>query len=693
MSDNESNPLLFGTGLPHFEGILVEHIDPAVDQVIREANETIAQLEVLAETPGWDNFAGVLESVDEAIDRVWSPITHLNAVMDSPELRREYEKNLARITVFYSALGQNEALFRHYELLAAEGKGGPLNAVRMKIIENALRDFRLAGVALPGKAKERARKIQQQLSELQNRFDQNLLDATQAWHLDISDEAELSGLPLSGIEMARSMAKDAGIEGWRFGLQIPSYLPFITHSDSADLRETMYRAYSTRASAAEVDATSGGKFDNGPLITEILALKHEFAQLLGFRHHGDVSLETKMAHSPGQVLEFLIDLAGHARPIALQELEALSTFAKDEYGAERIDAWDIPYYSENLRQARYGFSDEEVRPFFPAERALGGLFKIATRIFGIRIEVAQGVESWHPDVRAFRVLDQESGEMLGMFLADLFVRPNKRGGAWMDTCIHKRRLETGIQTPAAYLVCNFTPPIDEKPALLTHGEVETLFHEFGHTLHHLLTEIEEMGVSGINGVAWDAVELPSQFMENWCWQRESLDIIGGHYETGARLPDELLAKMRAARNFQSGLQTLRQIEFALFDMMVHTSNRPPTESGAQAILDEIRSRIAVITPPAYNRFQNSFSHIFAGGYAAGYYSYKWAEVLSADAYSRFEEEGIFNPDTGLAFRNQVLARGGSEDAGKLFRDFRGRDPQIDALLRHNGLDTPQPAAL
>ena len=693
MSHSNTNPLLDKTGLPHFERIRTEHIRPALEQVLHEANQAVTRLEALADAPDWDNFAGVLESLDEAIDRVWSPVNHLNSVMDSEQLRREYEQNLEKMTNFYSALGQREGLYKHYNSLLEDDGPDKLNTARRKIVDNAIRDFKLAGVDLPETGKKRARKIQQQLSALQNRFSQNLLDATQAWHLDISDESELSGLPQSSIDMARSTANEAGVSSWRFSLQIPSYMPFISHSALPGLRKTMYHAYATRASAEGIDATAGGKFDNGPLITKILALRHEYANLLDLRHHADVSLSTKMAHSPGQVLEFLYDLADHARPVAVQELDALGSFAHEEFGARDMQAWDIPYYSEKLRQARYGFSDEEVRPYFPAERALDGLFEIAARIFSIRIELAEGIETWHQDVRAFRVMEDKSGEALGMFLADLYVRPNKHGGAWMDTCIHRRRLKSGIQTPVAYLVCNFTPPIDDKPALLTHDEVQTLFHEFGHTLHHLLTEVEEMGVAGCNGVPWDAVELPSQFMENWCWQREALDIIGGHYDSGKPLPDALLEKMRAAKNFQSGLQTLRQIEFSLFDMMIHTAKKPPGEPRVQAILDEIRARIAVITPPAYNRFQNSFSHIFSGGYAAGYYSYKWAEVLSADAFSRYEEEGIFNRDTGLAFRQHILARGGAEDTGKLFKDFRGREPQIDALLRHNGLDTGQTAAL
>jgi oligopeptidase A len=604
----------------------------------------------------------------------------------------EYEQSLAKITNFYSALGQNEGLYRHYKTLADGSEADTLSIARRKIIENAVRDFKLAGVALPDKEKARFRDLQTQLSELQNQFSKNVLDATQAWFLDISDENELTGLPQSSIDMARSTASDAGLDGWRFGLQTPSYLPFVTHADSAVLRETMYRAYSTRASSDEIDTTSGGKFDNGPLITRILELRHELAQLLGYRYYADVSLATKMAESPGQVDKFLDELASHARPRATRELEELERFTNDEFGVQQVQAWDLPYYSEKLRQARYGFNDEEVKPYFPAERVLDGMFTIIGKLFRIHVEVAEDIATWHPDVRVYRVIEDKDGTLLGMFYADLYVRPNKRGGAWMDTCIHRRRLEAGLQTPVAYLVCNFTPPIDDKPALLTHDEVETLFHEFGHTLHHLLTEVGEMGVAGINGVSWDAVELPSQFMENWCWQRESLDIIGRHYKTGDPLPDALLQKMRAARNFQSGLQTLRQVEFALFDMALHTREKPPAETGARAILDEIRSRVAVIIPPEYNRFQNSFSHIFAGGYAAGYYSYKWAEVLSSDAFSRFEEEGIFNPETGMEFRKSILARGGLENPDKLFRDFRGRDPQIDALLRHNGLSEGQPTA-
>jgi len=654
---------------------------PALKQVIEESHTTINNLCEISE-PDWDNFATLLEDVDERISRVWSPVAHLNGVKDSAELRAAYQEGIALLTQYHSEVGQNQALYAQYKRVKASTNFKSLTHAQQKVIDNNLLDFRLSGAELNDSDQARLREINLQLADLSNRFERNLLDATQTWTLLITDDTELAGMPQSALEMAAQLAQESAKTGWLLTLQIPSYLAVMQHAESATLRETIYRAYVQRASELSDD----GAFDNAPLIDSILQSRLEKARLLGFDTYADYSLVKKMAKSSDDVMHFLNDLVQYAKPIAKQELAELSAFAKSHYEIAELNAWDVSYYSERLREQRYSFNDEQVRPYFPAPKVFDGLFAIAQRLFGISFSANHEMENWHPDVRSYNVIQSGNQQTIGQLYTDIYVRKNKRGGAWMDTCIDRRRKAGLVQTPVAFLTCNFTPPIGDDPALLTHNEVETLFHEFGHTLHHLLTEVDEMSVAGINGVAWDAVELPSQFLENWCWQEESLNLIAGHYQSGDSIPTDLLVKMRAAKNFQTGMQTLRQVEFAYFDMALHSRYLPGDPSdNVQAILNQIRDEVAVLIPPDYNRFQNSFGHIFSGGYAAGYYSYKWAEVLSADAFERFIEEGLFNANTGQAFKHAILQRGGVDDINQLFAEFRGRAPKIEPLLRQTGI--------
>ncbi len=681
MSDAPDNPLLDLEGLPRFAAIRPEHVAPALDYVLTRNRDRIAQLEAMTEAPDWDNFVAVLEALDERLARMWSPVSHLNAVMDSPALRTAYEDALPLLTDYHTDLSQSEALFERLETIRDGDGFGALDRAQRRIITNALRDYRLAGVDLPGADKARFKAIQQELAGLSNRFERNVLDATESWSLHVEDETRLAGMPDSALALARQAAREQDRQGWRFTLHIPSYLPFMMYCEDRELRRQMYEAFVTRASERGPDA---GRYDNSEAIERILALRQEAAALLGFEDYASVSLETKMAESPGQVESFLLDLAGRVRDAAEDERRELEAFARDECGLPELAAWDQAFVSERLRRSRFAFSDEEVRPYFPAGKVIQGLFDVVKRLYGIDARRIDDVETWHPDVAFYELVDA-GGEVRGRFFLDPYVRNGKRGGAWMDDCIPRKRAGGDVQTPVAYLVCNFSPPVDDGPALLTHDEVLTLFHEFGHGLHHMLSRVDYVSVSGINGVAWDAVELPSQFMENWCWEPEALGLISGHHETGEPLPQALLDKMHAARNFQSAMQMLRQVEFSLFDLRLHRGYRGQGIGYVRNVLDEVRKEVAVVTPPEYNRFPHGFSHIFAGGYAAGYYSYKWAEVLSADAFSRFEEEGIFNRETGRAFLENILEVGGVEDAADMFRSFRGREPRVDALLRHNGL--------
>ncbi len=679
----DPNPLLERDGLPSFSKIQPDHILPALTHMLADNRAAIAQLLASGTAYTWENFVQVLEDLDDRLNQLWSPISHLHHVVDSEAMRAPYEACLALLSAYRSELGHNQALYAGYRALADSPLYAQLDDTQRKIIANELRDFHLAGVDLPPAQQARFTEIQQELSRLASKFGQNLLDATRAWQKHFTDEQRLAGLPDSAKALARQQAEQAGLEGWLLTLDLPSYLPAMNYLDDRALRCELYQAFTTRASEQGTEAS----WDNGPVITEILALRHELAQLLGFSQYADYSLATKMAESSPQVLDFLQDLARRARPFGERDLAELRDFAQTQHGISTLHLWDVPYYSEKLRLHRYDLSQQDLRVYFPLPRVLDGLFQVVKRLYGLRIEAQDGVDTWHPSVQFYAIYDA-AGELRGHFYLDPYARPGKRGGAWMGNCRTRKRRGAQLQNPVAYLVCNFSPPVGDTPALLTHAEVTTLFHEFGHGLHHLLTRIDHPSVSGVGGVAWDAVELPSQIMENWCWEREALDLLARHYQTNEALPAALYEKMRAARNFQAGLFALRQLEFALFDLRLHSEYAPGADSAwVQTLLDEVRQTVAVLIPPAFNRFQHSFSHIFSGGYAAGYYSYKWAEVLSADAFAAFEEEGIFNPDTGRRFLEAVLELGGSREPLALFKAFRGREPQIDALLRHTGMQS------
>ncbi len=680
VASEADNPLLDLRGLPRFTEILPEHVEPALDVMLARNREERERLLTSGVPFSWNSFAQPMEDMEERLSRLWSPVSHLNAVMNSELLREAYNRCLPKLSDYQTELGQDERVYRAYKAIAADAMFAQLTAAQKKIIEHTLRDFRLSGAELGAADKNRFREIQQELSSLTSRFEENVLDATNGWELLITDAADLEGLPESARAAALQSAVHDGKSGWKFSLHGPSYMAFMTYSDRRALRRRMYEAYVTRASDKGPQA---GRWDNGEVIDRLLALRAEEARLLGYPDYASLSLVTKMAKSVNEVLAFLGGLAERSRPAAQRELAELRSFALSEFGATDLEAWDIPYYSEKLRQRRYDFCDEDLRPYFPVPQVIAGMFAVVNRLYGLEIHQSDNPEVWHPDVRFYEIRDMHD-EVRGRFYMDLYPRPGKRGGAWMDDCISRKRTATGVQVPVAYLVCNFTAPVGDDPALLTHDEVTTLFHEFGHGLHHMLTRVDYVGVSGINGVPWDAVELPSQFMENWCWERQALDSLARHYQTGAPLPQVLYDRMIAARNFQSGMQMVRQLEFAMFDMRLH-SGFGPEKKTVQELLDEVRKEVAVVFPPAFSRFQNSFSHIFAGGYAAGYYSYKWAEVLSADAFSKFEENGIFDRQTGEDFLHSILEQGGVYEPTELFIRFRGRAPQIDALLRHSGL--------
>lgn len=676
-----NNPLLADTVLPPFSTILPEHVEPALNTVLQQAKQTVADLLASMDTPSWQSLVIPMEEVDARINQVWSPVSHLNSVMNSDELRAAYNACLPKLSEFSTELGQNEALYQAYKSLADGEQYQSLDHAQKKVIDNAVRDFRLSGVELSQTDRDEFKAISQSLTELTAKFEENVLDATQAWQKLITDESLLSGLPESAKAMAAQMAERAEKTGWLFTLDFPSYLPIMTYADNRELREEVYTAFATRASDQGPNAD---KWDNTQVIADILSLRHQLANLIGFDNHAERSLATKMAQSPQQVLDFLNDLAIKSKPIAVNEVAELRAFAKETAGMNALSAWDMSYFSEKLRQQRYAISQEEVKQYFPESKVVPGLFAVVNRLYGLIITERHDAEVWHSDVRFFDISDA-NGALRGQFYLDLYARNHKRGGAWMGECLVHRQTTVGLQTPVAYLTCNFSEPLGDKPALFSHDEVTTLFHEFGHGLHHMLTKIHYADVSGINGVPWDAVELPSQFMENWCWEREALDLISGHYETNEPLPNALFDKMIAARNFQSAMMMLRQLEFSLFDFRLHLEYDPTQTDQTNKVLEQVREQVAVIRPPAFNRFAQSFSHIFAGGYAAGYYSYKWAEVLSADAFSKFEENGIFDRATGLAFLQAILEQGGSREPMDLFVEFRGRKPEIDALLRHSGI--------
>ncbi|WP_044530869.1 M3 family metallopeptidase [Herbaspirillum sp. B65] len=686
-TDIAANPLLDFSGYAQFDAIKPEHVTPALDKLLADASRLVTELEAPMAEVTWDNFVEPLESATEKLGRAWSVVGHLNAVMDTPALRATYNENQPRLVEFWTALGQNLALFEKYKALQASPAFASLSAARRKVVDNAVRDFRLSGAELPEDKKERFAEIQEKQAMLTTRFSENVLDATNDFGLFVEDEAELSGLPADVKQAARAAAEKDGKPGYKFTLHFPSYFPVLQYADNRALREQIYRANATKAS--ELGAKP--EWDNSANIDQILQLRKEEAQLLGYTNFAEVSLVAKMAKSPSEVIAFLEDLGQRARPFGQKDYEELKSFAREKLGLDELKAWDSTYASEKLREQRYAFSEQEVKQYFPEPKVVGGLFQVAQQLFGVQIK-PDTAPVWHKDVKFFRI--ERDGQLVGQFYLDLYARSGKRGGAWMDDARARRLTAQGVQTPIAYLVCNFTEPavVDgvTKPALFTHDEVITLFHEFGHGLHHMLTQVDEVGVSGISGVEWDAVELPSQFMENFCWEWDVLQQLTAHAETGEPLPRALYDKMIAAKNFQSGLQMLRQVEFSLFDMLIHHEYEVGGQQTVQQLLDSVRDRIAVIRPPEFNRFQHSFSHIFAGGYAAGYYSYKWAEVLSADAYSAFEEAAatsgnVISLETGRRFQQEILAVGGSRPAIESFKAFRGREPSIDALLRHSGM--------
>ena len=672
-----SNPLLHFAGLPKFEEIKAEHVSPAIDFLLSEARTTVNSLATSVEAPSWQSFVLPLEDMEEKLSRAWSQVGHMNGVVNSPALREAYNENLAKLTDFYADLGQDERLYAKFRALRNSTQFETLTASQKKIVENELRDFRLGGAELPAEQKARFKEIQEALSKLSSKFEENVLDNTNDFALYIDDASTLKGIPEDVLQAASEAANADNKAGYKFTLHFPSYLPVLQYAENRDLRETLYRAYATRASEL-----SKPEWDNSPIIAQILKLKQEVAHLLGFDNYAELSIATKMADSASHVKKFLHDLTVKAKPYAVKDMAELTAYAR-KLGIHDMQAWDVAYVSEKLREDKYAFSDLEVKQYFPENKVLAGLFKVVETIFGVHVVKSQA-SVWHEDV-SFYDIKGHDGRLIGQFYLDLYARNNKRGGAWMDEAITRRRVGDRLTTPVAFLTCNFSGPVGDKPALFTHDEVLTMFHEFGHGLHHMLTEVDDYSVSGIKGVEWDAVELPSQLMENFCWEWEVLRNMTAHVDTGEQLPRTLFDKMVAAKNFQAGMQTLRQIEFSLFDIRLHSEFDPNGSKTALDLIEEVRDEVAVVRPPKWNRFPNNFTHIFSGGYAAGYYSYKWAEVLSADAYSMFEEDGVLSRETGQRYWQEILSKGGSRSAMASFTAFRGREPSIDALLRHNGM--------
>jgi len=670
-----SNPLLDHSGLPRFADIRPEHVAPAITQLLTEADQALEEVTSDEVPADYDAMSAVLDVATERLGSAWGAVAHLNHVADNPELRAAYNESLPRVTEFHTRLGADERLYAKYKAIANSPAAATLNAARRQALSNAMRDFVLSGAELQGAARERYAQIQERQAALSQSYSEHVMDATDSFALYVTEQ-DLAGVPADSKEAARAAAEADGKPDYKLTLHFPSYFPVMQYGENRALRERLYTAYATRASEL-----GQPEHDNSAAMREILALRQEEAQLLGYRSFAEVSMVPKMADSPQQVLDFLRDLARRAHPYAEKDLAELREFASSELGLPDLQSWDLAFASEKLKEARYAFSDQEVKPYFTETKVLSGLFRIIETLFEVSIS-PDTAQVWHPTVRFFRI--ERQGKLVGQFYLDPYARTGKRPGAWMDDVRGRwARPEGSTQTPVAHLVCNFTPPADGKPALLTHDEVTTLFHEFGHGLQHMLTQVNDVGVAGISGVEWDAVELPSQFMENFCWEWEVLKHLTAHVDTGEPLPRALYDKMLAAKNFQSGLQTLRQVEFSLFDMRLHAE--PGSEEHIQQVVDEVRREVAVFAPPAFNRFQHSFSHIFAGGYAAGYYSYKWAEVLSADAWSAFEETGTLNPETGRRYREAILESGGSRPAMESFKAFRGREPRIDALLRHQGM--------
>lgn len=676
-----TNPLLEARALPRFSAIRPEHVEPAVDAVLTDYRARIDALLANGATRDFDSVLGLGEALEDRLNRVWAPVSHLHGVADSDELRKAYSAAQEKIVDFSSELGQNRALYSAVEAVARREDANTLPPPARALIAHELRDFKLSGVALEEPARSRFREISSELAKLATEFEEAVLDATDAWTESLADESQLAGVPESGRAVLRAYAQEKSQDGWLVTLKQPSVQAVLSHADDRGLRERVYRAYQTRASDQGPNA---GEFDNSTRIEKILALRHEAAQLLGFRDAAEESLATKMAPSPEAVLAFLHDLAARAKPVALRELDELRTFARDELDLSDLQAWDVSYAAEKLRERKYALSEEELKPYFALDAVIEGLFAITQRVLGVSLRRHDDIDVWHPDVRYYDLVD-ENGRVFAGAYVDLYARSGKRGGAWMDVCVNRFRHDGTLQQPVAFLTCNFAPPTESTPSLLTHDDVLTLFHEFGHGLHHLLTEVDLPGVGGINGVEWDAVELPSQFMENFGWQREALDLFARHWQTGAKLPEELFERMQAARHFHAGLFLVRQLEFGLFDFRIHREFDPARGARAMDILREVRDEVAVIHAPAWQRFPHAFTHIFAGGYGAGYYSYLWAEVLSADAFGKFEEAGVFDRATGAAYRASILAVGASRPALESFVAFRGREPTPDALLRSYGL--------
>ncbi len=676
-----TNPLIQEQSLPPFPEIKPDHIIPAISQLLEESRNATEKLLSSNSDYSWKNLINTLEDLHDRLNKSWSPVSHMNSVISTDALRDAYNECLPLLSDYWTEVGQNAKLYDAYKAIAESDEYPILDIAQQKIIDNALRDFRLSGVDLDADRQKRFKEIEQQLSKLSSQFSDHLLDATNAWTKLLKDEDALSGLPKSALMLAEQAADKEKQDGWLLNLEIPCYMAVMTYAENRDLRREMYEAYSTRASDQGPHA---GQWDNSAIIEQILRLRHEKARLLGFQNYAELSLAVKMANTPDQVVSFLNDLAERSLSYARKDLEELREFAETQYGLKTLEAWDIGYFSEKLRQHQFDLSQEEVKAYFPITRVLPGLFAVVEKLYGLQISERYDVDIWHPDVKFFEINDR-NGELRGRFYLDLYARSKKRGGAWMDECKTRKKTVDSVQTPVAYLVCNFTPPVGNDPALLRHEEVITLFHEFGHGLHHMLTRVDYLGVSGINGVQWDAVELPSQFMENWCWEKQALALISGHYQSHEPLPDNMFKKMLAAKNFQSGMQMVRQLEFALFDFRIHLEYDPEKGGRIYEIIGQVRDRVAVLKPPSFNRFAHGFAHIFAGGYGAGYYSYKWAEVLSSDAFSMFEENGVFDADTGQSFLTNILEKGGSRDAEELFVNFRGREPKIDALLRHSGI--------
>ena len=665
--------------LAEFSKIKVEHIEPALTEKLKDNLALIDQLLKDNQTYTWDNLIAPMEMLDNELSKLWSPISHMNSVVNTEELRDAYNKCLPKLSEYATEIGQNKSLFHATQFIRDNEKG--LDTAQKKSLDDSILSFKLSGVDLSGEKKSRYKKISSELSQLSSNYSDNVLDATSAWFKHITDKSQLEGLPEYAFAMAEQAAQQRNLDGWVITLDFPSYYAVITYANDGDLRKEVYRSYTTKAS----DQGANPKLDNTENMRKILRLKQEKAKILSFNNYAELSVKSKMADSANDVVDFLNDLGNKAKVFAEKEVIELQQFAQQELGIGEFNAWDIAYSSEKLKQQRYDISDEELKPYFAVNSVLNGLFQLTEKLYGVKMTLkTEDVDTWHDDVLFYQI-HNPVGELQAEFYLDLYAREHKRGGAWMDDYCARFKHGDTLQTPVAYMTCNSTPPVGDQAALFTHDEVVTLFHEFGHGLHHMLTQVDYLDVSGISGVEWDAVELPSQFMENWCWEKDSLAMFAKHHKTGETIPDELIAKMQASKNFQSAMAMVRQIEFSLFDMKIHMADDASEEGRIAEILKQVREEVAVIQPPEFNRFQNSFSHIFAGGYSAGYYSYKWAEVLSEDAFSRFEEEGLFNPEVGKAFLEEVLQVGGSRTAMESFKAFRGREPSVDALLRRAGL--------